>query len=56
MEMEVKSFMAIIKQMALTCATKREFLLAKDAYEAFVSTKGMCVKGGAQTMIKYLHQ
>ncbi|KAG2201556.1 hypothetical protein INT47_007433, partial [Mucor saturninus] len=55
MEMEVKSFMAIIKQMALTCATKSEFLVAKDAYEAFVSTKGMCVKGGAQTMIKYLH-
>ncbi|KAG2190701.1 hypothetical protein INT47_011359, partial [Mucor saturninus] len=26
MEMEVKSFMAIIKQMALTCATKSEFL------------------------------
>ncbi|KAG2203128.1 hypothetical protein INT47_004935, partial [Mucor saturninus] len=54
-EMEVKFFMAIIKQMALSCATKSEFLLDKDAYETFVSTKGMCVKGGAQTMIKYLH-
>ncbi|KAG2192926.1 hypothetical protein INT47_002765 [Mucor saturninus] len=55
MEMEVKSFMAIIKQMPLTSATKSEFLVAQDAYQAFVSTKGMCVKGGVQTMIKYLH-
>ncbi|KAG2199368.1 hypothetical protein INT47_001550 [Mucor saturninus] len=55
LEMEVKFFMAIIKQMALTCATKSEFLLDKDAYEAFVRTKGMCVKVGAQSMIKYLH-
>ncbi|KAG2206102.1 hypothetical protein INT47_003751 [Mucor saturninus] len=54
-EMKVKSFMAIIKHMALTCATKRKFLFAKDAYEVFISTKGMCVKGVAQKMIKYLH-
>lgn len=48
--------MAIIKQMALKCTTKDEFLLAKNEYETFVSAKGKCVQGGAQTMIKYLHQ
>ena len=53
--MEVKSFMAIVKKMALPCATKAEFLNAKHEYEAFVSTKGMCIQDGAQTLIKYLH-
>lgn len=56
MLLTVNRFVHIIRRMAIECAKKSEFIALLTEYKDFVFEPGMCIKGGADKLMKYLEQ